>query len=70
MKNPRIFIVNEEYKANYNVCLVNHSFEEKNSELISGGRLVTNEYEADKKLFIVNHEDLADIKITRENFPR
>ena len=70
MKNTKIFIVDQEYKANYNVCFVDKSYEEKNAELIHDSQVAANEYEADKKLFIVDREDLADIKITRENFPR
>lgn len=69
MKNPKVFIVDQEYKANFNVCFVEKPIEEKNAGLIRGGQVVTNELEADKKLFIVEREDLADIMITRENFP-
>jgi hypothetical protein len=69
MKSPTVFIVDKEYKADYNVCFVEKSIEEKNTGLIRNGQMVPHEYEAEKKLYIVDHEDLADIKIMRENFP-
>ncbi len=66
----KVYIVNQEYKADYKVYFVDQSYKEKNIQLISPGELVNQEYKADVKVFIVDQEYKADIKIMRKNFPR
>jgi len=69
MGKAKVFIVDQEYKAKYKVYFVDHTYQEKNAKLITPGELVTQEYQADVKVFIVNQEYKADIKIMRKNFP-
>lgn len=66
----KVFIVKHEYQADYKVFFVTHSYQEKNAEIIKGGKLVDHEYQADVKVFIVTHEYQASIKILRANFPK
>ena len=65
-----VFIVNQEYKADYKVYFVDQKYKEKNADIIRGLPLVKQEYQASVKVFIVNQEYKATIKIMRENFPR
>jgi len=69
MAQAKVFIVDQPYKAKYKVYFVDQPFQEKNSAIIAGGKLVKYEQEAGVKVFIVNQEYQADIKITRKNFP-
>ncbi len=69
MDKSKVFIVDQQYKANYNVCFVDVPYKEKNASLIKGGRLVNQESEANIKVYIVELESQANIKIMRENFP-
>lgn len=69
MGKAKIFIVPQEYKAKYKVFFVDQSYKEKNTQLISPGKLVKQEYQADVKVFITDKEYKADIKIMRKNFP-
>lgn len=66
----RVFIVNHEYKADYNVFFVSKPHEETNTRIISPGELVDQAYKADVKVFIVDQEYRAKIKIMQRNFPR
>lgn len=70
MSNAKVFIEPQEYKAKYKVFFVDQPYKEKNAEIIKGGQLVKQEYQADTKVFIVDQEYEADIKITRQNFPK
>ena len=65
----KVFIVNQEYKAQYKVFFVNYEYQEKNAELLKGCKLVSQEYQADIKVFIVKYEYQANIKIMRKHFP-
>ena len=65
----KVYIVNQEYKAQYKVFFVDQQYKEKNAEIIKGCKLVNQEYQADIKVFIVSQEYKADIKIMRKNFP-
>lgn len=65
----KVYIVNQEYKANYKVYFVDQQYKEKNADIIKGCTLVNQEYQADVKVFIVSQEYRADIKIMRKNFP-
>lgn len=68
MGKTKIFIVPQEYKAQYKIFFVDQSYKEKNTQLISPGELVKQEYQADVKVFITDKEYKADIKIMRKNF--
>ena len=70
MAKAKVFIVNNDYQADYKVFFVTESYMEKNAQIITGGQLVNNAYQADCKVFIVEHEYKADIKIMRKHFPR
>ena len=65
----KIFIVDQEYKADRKVYFVDQTYKQKNAQIISPGELVQ-EYKADTKVFIVDQEYKADIKIMRKNFPK
>ena len=66
----KIFVVDQEYRADRKVYFVDQAYQEKNAVLISPGELVRQEYQADTKVFIVDQEYRADIKIMRKNFPK
>jgi hypothetical protein len=70
MARAKVFIVNQEYKANYKVFFVDQPYKEKNAQIIAGGELVDQDYKADVKVFIVDQDYRADLKIMRKNFPR
>lgn len=70
MAQVKVCIVSQQRKADYSVFFVNSASKEKNAQLIAKGKLVTQEYDANVKVFIVDHESNANIKITRDNFPR
>ena len=64
------YIVKYESQADYKVYFVNYESQQKNHQIISGGKLVDYESQADCKVFIVNYESQANIKILRKNFPK
>jgi hypothetical protein len=70
MSNARVFIVDSESRSDYKVFFVDSSSYEKNAQLIAGGQLVDSESSANVKVFIVDQEYSANIKITRQNFPK
>jgi len=65
----KVFVVKNEYQADYKVYFVTRKDQEKNAEIIAGGELADHEYQANVKVFITNHEYQASIKIMREHFP-
>lgn len=65
----KVYIVNQESRAQYKVCFVDNTFREKNAEIIKGCKLVKMESQADVKVFLTTQESRADILITRKNFP-
>ena len=67
---PKVWIANSKYEADYTVFFVNSSYEEKNAQIIAGGRLVNSKCEADVKVFIVQSKYEAKILITRLRFPK
>ena len=69
MTTAKVFIVAHEYHAKYKVFFVDQAYKEKNSKLISPGKLVKYEYQADVKVFIVDQKYKPDIKVLRKNFP-
>lgn len=66
----KVFVVNHEHEADYNIFFVHKPYEERNTQIISPGELVDQEYKADIKAFIVDQAYKAKIKIMRKNFPR
>ncbi len=66
----KVFISDSKYQADYKVFFVDSKFQEKNAEIIKGGKLVSSRYQADVKVFIVDSKYQADILITRQNFPK
>lgn len=70
MSQAKIFIVKYESQCDFKVYFCNYESQQKNHQLIAGGKLVNNESQADIKVFIVNYESQAQIKIMRKNFPR
>ena len=66
----KVYIEPHDYKAEYKVYFVNDKSKEKNAALITPGELVKNDYQANVKVFITDQEYKADIKITREHFPK
>jgi hypothetical protein len=70
MSEAKVFIVQSESSADCKVSFVNSDSNQKNQQLIQGGKLVSSESSADVKVFIVNSQSNAGIWITRKNFPR
>lgn len=70
MSNAKVFIVDSPFKANYKVCFVDYDSQQKNHQIIAGGKLVNSEYQANVKVAIVNSPFQADICITHKNFPK
>lgn len=70
MPRAKVFIVDQDYKAQYKVYFVDQPHKEKNAQLIAGGELVKYDYQADVKVFIVDQEYKANILIMRKNFPK
>ena len=66
----KIFLVKHPGKAKYKLCFVNHEGQQKNHQIILGGKLVKTEGQADTKIFVVKHPGQADILITHKNFPK
>jgi hypothetical protein len=66
----KVFIVSYKSDADYPVFFVDHRSDEKNAEIIKGGKLVKYKSDADVKVFIVNYKSDAKICILRENFPK
>lgn len=66
----KVWIANSKYDADYKVYFVESRVQEKNAEIIAGGKLVSNKYQADVKVFIVQNKYDAQILITRKNFPK
>ena len=66
----KVFIVNQDYKADFKVYFADQAHKERNTQLISPGSLVDQDNKADVKVHIVDQEHKADIKIMRKNFPR
>jgi len=66
----KVFIANQGHQADYKVFFVDQPHKEKNAQLISQGELVKHAHQADVKVFIVNHDYQADIKILHKNFPK
>ena len=70
MANAKVYIVDYESQADYKVYFVDYENQQKNHQIIYGGKLVDYESQADCKVYLVNYENQADIKILRKNFPK
>jgi hypothetical protein len=66
----KVYIVNYESQADYNVYFVEYESQQKNHQIIANGKLAEYESQADCKVYIVNYESQADIKILRKIFPK
>ena len=66
----KVCIVKLEGRADYKVFFVDREGQQKNHQIIAGGKLVNSEASADVKVFIVNLQGRANICITRKNFPK
>ena len=66
----KVFIVKYASKSDYKVYFVKYASQEKNAQIIAGGKLVKYESQANVKVFIVNYASQADIKIMHEHFPK
>lgn len=70
MSQAKVFIVNSPSEADYKVYFVNWESDQKNHQLIAGGKLVKSKSEANVKVFMSKWASEADIKIMRKNFPK
>ena len=70
MNQAKVFIVNYASEADYKVFFVNFDSDQKNHQLILGGKLVKFKSDADIKVFIVKFASEATIKIMQKNFPK
>ena len=66
----KVYIVDYKSQAYYCVYFLYYSSQEKNHQIIEGGKLVKYKSQADCKVFIVDYKSQADICIQRKNFPR
>jgi len=66
----KVFIVDSKYQCDYKVFFVDSKYQEKNADIIKGGKLVSSKYQADVKVYVVDSKYQADILITRQNFPK
>lgn len=66
----KVFIVDRESNADYKVFFVDRESDERNAQIVAGGKLVNRDSEADVKVFIVDRESNSNIKIMRRHFPR
>lgn len=66
----KVFIVKYDNQADYKVCFVDYDGQQKNHQIIAGGKLVKYDSQADVKVSIVKYTSQADILIMRKNFPK
>lgn len=66
----KVFIADYSNQADYNVCFVDYDNQQKNHQIIAGGKLVQYANQADVKVCIVKYANQATILITRKNFPK
>ncbi|MFQ5868805.1 MAG: hypothetical protein ACE5JC_02760 [Candidatus Zixiibacteriota bacterium] len=70
MAKAKVFIVKYKHQADYKVFFADYESQQKNHQLIAGGKLVQYGHQADVKVFVVDYKHQADIWITRKNFPK
>ena len=68
--SAKVYLVDYKSQADYCVYFVDYPSQEKNHQIISGGKLVDYTSQADRKVIIVDYASQADICIMRKNFPR
>lgn len=66
----KIFIVEYESQCDRKVFFCDYDSQQENHQQLEGAELVPYESQADLKVFIVDYESQADIRITKENFPK
>ena len=66
----KVYIVNYDHQADHKVYFCDHDHQQKNHQIIAGGKLVNYDHQADVKVYIVNYDHQASIKILRKNFPK
>jgi hypothetical protein len=66
----KVFITKYDHQADYKVFFVDYDHQQKNHQIIAGGKLVQYDHQADAKVFIVKYQHQADICIMRKNFPK
>lgn len=62
----KVFIVDYASGADFKVCFVDTEGQQKNEQIIAGGKLVSSQGQANVKVFIVSSESQADICIMRK----
>lgn len=65
----KVFIVNQQHRADYKIFFCDRDHNQKNHQLLEGCELTTKEYQAKIKVFVVRQQHQADVLITRDNFP-
>lgn len=70
MSQAKVFIVNYKSESDHTVFFCDYQSDQKNHQLIEGGKLVKYKSDADIKVFIVKYASDANIKIMRKNFPK
>ncbi|MBK7032759.1 MAG: hypothetical protein IPH49_05740 [Ignavibacteria bacterium] len=70
MSAAKVFIVQHDSQADYKVFFVDHDSQQKNHQIIEGGKLVSHASQADVKVSIVKHASQAQILITHKRFPK
>lgn len=66
----KVIIVNYESQSDYKVFFVDYESQQRNHQIIAGGKLVVDESEAECKVYITDYVSNANIKILRKNFPK
>ena len=62
--------MDNKYDADHCVYFVDNNYDEVNADIIKGGTLVNNKYDANVKVFIVQGRYNAKILITDEHYPK
>lgn len=66
----KVWIAGNKCDADYTVFFVDNKSDERNAELIKGGKLVNNKWDSNLKIYIVKNKCDAKILITRQNFAK
>lgn len=66
----KAWIAGNKCDADYTVFFVDNKSDERNAELIKGGKLVNNKWDSNLKVYIVKNKCDAKILITRQNFAK
>ena len=66
----KVYITNYPGEADYKIYFTDYPGEEQNAQIIQGCELTNFPGEASVKVYITQFPGEADIKITRQNFPK